>query len=263
MIVVIAIAIYAACWLMLFGAFKKRQAQPYFKLVLPLAIAAHMWSASDLMFTESGVQLGFFQVASVFFAAMNIIVMLSALRKPTENLFLILLPFTCLALALSAMVFTRSPVVSDLSYPMVAHILLSIVAYSLLTLATLQALLLNYQNSRLKSHHVKSVIGVFPPLQTMESLLFDLVWAGFILLTMSIGTGVIFIEDLFAQQLSHKTVFSLFSWLLYAVLLAGRHALGWRGKIATRWVIAGFVMLMLAYFGSKFVIEIVMGVPAA
>jgi len=71
-------------------------------------------------------------------------------------------------------------------------------------------------------------------------------------------TGVIFIEDLFAQHLSHKTAFSIISWALYAILLFGRHVLGWRGKIAIRWIIAGFAMLMLAYFGSKFVLEFVL-----
>lgn len=259
MIVTAAIIMYSAAWLMLLKSTSKRSsADRVFTYLVPVGLALHAWAASNSVLTDNGVQLGFFQVASVFFVAMNIIVSLSAIKKPIDNLFLILLPLSCVALICSELITTTEPLHSSYSQALVGHILLSIVAYSLLTLATLQAVLLNYQNSQLKNHHAKSVIGIFPPLQTMESLLFDLVWAGFLILTMSIATGLIFIEDMFAQQLSHKTVFSLFSWLIYAVLLAGRHLLGWRGKIATRWVIAGFVMLMLAYFGSKFVLEILL-----
>lgn len=259
MIVIAAIIVYAFAWLVLIKSLKQKQVSASFKYVVPVAVALHAWAASASVITEGGVQLGFFQVASVFLVAMNIIVTLSAIKKPIDNLFLFILPLSCLTLACSALVVTRAPIShSELSHALVGHILLSIVAYSLLTLATLQAILLNYQNSRLKSHHVKSIIGVFPPLQTVENLLFDLVWAGFLLLTLSIATGALFIEDMFAQHLSHKTVFSIFSWLLYATLLFGRHLLGWRGRIATRWVIAGFAMLMLAYFGSKFVLEVLL-----
>jgi len=128
-------------------------------------------------------------------------------------------------------IYTREPIAS-IDAQLAGHIVLSIVAYSLLTLATLQAILLNYQNNQLKQHHAKAVIGIFPPLQTMESLMFYMVWAGFILLSLSIPTGLVNISD--------------------------RQTFGWRGKVAIRWVIAGFVMLMLAYFGSKFVIEFIL-----
>ena len=101
-------------------------------------------------------------------------------------------------------------------------------------------------------------MGIMPPLQTMEALLFDIVWAGFLFLTLSIITGAIFIEDMLAQKLSHKTVFSILSWLIYAVLLTGHQIQGWRGASAVRWVLGGFAALMLAYFGSKLVIEVIL-----
>lgn len=259
MTVIAAILAYSAAWFsLLFTATKRKPSSRAFKFIVPIAIALHAWAASESVITEAGIQLGFFQITSVFLVVMNVILALSAIKKPLDKLFLFLLPCSGAALACAELIFTTAPLSNTLGPGLLSHILLSIVAYSLLTLATLQALLLNYQNNRLKSHHVKSILGVFPPLQTMESLLFDLVWAGFILLTLSIATGIVFIDDIFAQNLSHKTVFSLVSWLLYAMLLGGRHILGWRGRAAIRWVILGFIMLMLAYFGSKFVIEVLL-----
>ena len=96
-------------------------------------------------------------------------------------------------------------------------------------------------------------------MQTMESLLFNLVAAGFVLLTLALTTGIVFIDDFFAQHLAHKTVFSILAWLIYAVLLWGRFKLGWRGKIATVWTLLGFLALMLAFWGSKFVLEVLLG----
>lgn len=258
MSVYIAIICYALAWISLFISTRKgRDATPIFKVALFAGIAMHAVASYSSVYSEQGIQLGFFPVASVLFLTMNILVSLSILRLPLSNLFIFLLPLSCLSLIASGLVDSRTISKSQLDAAMLAHILLSIVSYSLLTIATLQALLLNYQNSRLKAHHLKSVLGRFPPLQTMESLLFDLVRAGFALLTLSIVTGIFFIEDMFAQHLSHKTLFSIGSWLLYGTLLFGRHFLGWRGRVAVRWVIAGFALLMLAYFGSKLVLEFI------
>lgn len=223
-------------------------------LLIP-ALFFHSLSVYNSIFSEDGFQLGLFQMGSALFLAMNLIVGLSSLRLPLRSLFTLLLPLSMISLLCALYFAGEHTLVMSLSLSLVFHILLSVLAYSLLTIATLQAILLNYQASQLKQHHVKSILGVFPPLQTMESLLFDLLWAGFIVLTLSIITGVVFIDDIYAQHLIHKTVFSSLSWLLYAILLAGRHALGWRGKNALRWVMVAFAMLLMAYFGTKFVLE--------
>jgi ABC-type uncharacterized transport system permease subunit len=97
-----------------------------------------------------------------------------------------------------------------------------------------------------------------PPLQTMEALLFQIIAVGELLLSVALLSGFVYLEDIFAQHLMHKTVLSIFAWLVFAVLLWGRWRLGWRGKLAIRWTLAGFVALMLAYFGSKFVLELVL-----
>ena len=120
------------------------------------------------------------------------------------------------------------------------------------------ALLLLLQDHHLKHKHPSGLIRNFPPLQTMESLLFGFLWAGWLLLSLSLLSGWLFFEDLFAQHLVHKTVLSCIAWVVFAVLLAGRHQLGWRGHKAIRWTLAGFCLLMLAYFGSKLVREFIL-----
>jgi len=101
-------------------------------------------------------------------------------------------------------------------------------------------------------------MATLPPLQTMEALLFEMLWAGTVLLGLSIITGLLFFEDLRSQHLIHKMFFSLIALLVYCTLLWGRHFHGWRGKKAIRWTLGGFVALMLAYFGTKLVLELIL-----
>jgi ABC-type uncharacterized transport system permease subunit len=95
----------------------------------------------------------------------------------------------------------------------------------------------------------------------MEALLFRIIWAGFVLLTATLATGVLYSEELFgrAARFNHKTVFGVLSWIIFAALLGGRHVYGWRGRVAVRWTLTGFLMLVLAYVGSKFVLEVILG----
>ena len=141
---------------------------------------------------------------------------------------------------------------------MTSHILASIIAFSLLNIAALQALLLAFQDQQLKSHPPKRFAQSLPSLQTMESLLFQMLSAGVLFLSISLVSGFVFIEDLFAQHLVHKTVLSISAWLLFSGLLLGRWRYGWRGQIALYWTLSGFLLLMLAYFGSKFVLELIL-----
>jgi ABC-type uncharacterized transport system permease subunit len=140
------------------------------------------------------------------------------------------------------------------------HILLSILAYSLLVIAALQAVLLAVQDHQLRNRHPGGLIRALPPLQTMETLLIQLIATGFVLLSLALLTGLFFLEDIFAQHLVHKTVLSLIAWGVFATLLWGHWRFGWRGRVAIRWTLGGFLFLMLAYFGSKLVLELLLGV---
>jgi ABC-type uncharacterized transport system permease subunit len=148
------------------------------------------------------------------------------------------------------------------------HIAVSMLAYGALTVAALHAVLMALQESRLHSLPQTAAVSGglslaldrLPPLLTMERLLFRMIVIGFILLSLTVVSGVFFSEQVFGQpfRLEHKTVFSLFSWLLFAVLLAGRHWFGWRGRTALSLTLTGFATLLLAYVGSRFVMEVVL-----
>ena len=159
------------------------------------------------------------------------------------------------------------------------HLLLAMLAYSLFTIAILHALLMALVERRLhQTTKLRSAGGAFladgatmlrgplaslPPLLTLERLLFRLIGAAFALLTLTLVTGIVFSESLFGRPLrfDHKSVFAVISWLTFAALLVGRHFYGWRGRTALRWTLAGFVFLLLAYVGSRFVLEVILHRP--
>ncbi len=142
-----------------------------------------------------------------------------------------------------------------------AHFLMAMLAYSLFTLAALHALLMAAAEKRLHKGRLSRALAGLPPLLTMEALLFRLIAIAFVLLTLTLGTGIVFSEALFGKafRFDHKTVFAITSWLMFGALLIGRHFRGWRGRIALRWTLAGFFTLLLAYVGSRFVLEVILG----
>jgi len=125
-------------------------------------------------------------------------------------------------------------------------------------MAMVQSLAFAYQDFKIRHKRPMGLTKLMPPLQTMEALLFELLWTGQTLLTLAIISGVIFIEDIMAQHLAHKTVFSILAWITYSALLWGRYKLGWRGNIAIRWTLAGSAFLFLAYLGSQLVLELIL-----
>ena len=127
-------------------------------------------------------------------------------------------------------------------------------------MATIHAVLMWFQNRELKNKQKRRVwVNLLPSLQDMESLLFDMLIAGFALLTVALGFGFFTIEHFFAQHLAHKTAFSIISWFVYGALLLGRYKFGWRGQKAIRFTIIGFFLLALGFIGSKFVLEMILG----
>ena len=147
------------------------------------------------------------------------------------------------------------------------HIAVAVMAYSILTIAAFHAVLMAFQEARLHARTAQApgwlggAIDQLPALLTMEKLLLRLIAIGFVLLSLTVLSGVVFSEQVFARAIrwgDHKTVFALLSWLLFGVLLAGRQWRGWRGKTALRFTLAGFGTLVLAYVGSRFVFEVIL-----
>jgi ABC-type uncharacterized transport system permease subunit len=204
-----------------------------------------------------GVDLQFFNAVSLIAWFIALLWLLASLGQPVDNLGIVILPFAALALGLEMLFLGRGrlePMIPGLDI----HILLSILAYSVLSIAAAQAVLLAVQEKHLREKHPRGFILALPPLQVMEALLFRMIGVGFILLTLALVSGALFVQDLFAQHLVHKTVLSIFAWVVFATLLWGRQRFGWRSRTAIRWTLAGFVVLMLAYFGTKWVLEIVL-----
>ncbi|MBE0486008.1 inner membrane protein YpjD [Marinobacter sp.] len=226
-------------------------------LIGVLALVGHGLLIAQTVHLDGGFDLSFFK-SSVLISWLVVFLLLGLnLTKPVSSLFIAVYPIAALTIVLALITHTPSRLVPDQSYGMLSHIALSVTAYSLFTLAALQAILLYVQNRQLKRNYNSLLVRNLPPLQTMESLLFELVWAGVVLLVLAIVTGALFIEDLFVQDLAHKTVFSLLSLLVFIGLLAGRYIKGWRGITASRWTLAGCALLMLAFYGSKFVLEFI------
>jgi ABC-type uncharacterized transport system permease subunit len=145
------------------------------------------------------------------------------------------------------------------------HIAVAILAYGTLTIAAIHAVLMALQESRLHTRSpsvgwLDGALDQLPALLTMEKLLFRLIGIGFVLLSLTVLSGIVFSEQLFGAVMKwdHKSVFALLSWILFAALLTGRRWRGWRGKTALRFTLAGFATLVLAYVGSRFVLEVVL-----
>ncbi|WP_207063647.1 inner membrane protein YpjD [Motiliproteus sp. SC1-56] len=220
------------------------------------AVLFHTLAVYYVLHPGGGIQLGFFPIASLVAWLVAGLVLISSLKKPLSNLFVAVFPLAAVTVLLAVLApQTASP--KPLSGGMVLHVLSSILAYSIFAIAAFQALLLAAQDRQLKHHHTRGIVRALPPLQVMERLLFEMLWTAMALLSLSLVTGALVIEDLFAQHLVHKTVLSLTAWVIYAIVLYGRHQRGWRGIAAVRWTLGGFVMLMLAFFGSKFMLELV------
>ncbi len=210
------------------------------------------------IFVSAGINLGFFNAISLVTWIIVLVLMLSTLTKPVENLGIILLPLAAIAIALEMNFDSARFLAADASWGLRIHVLISLLAYSLLAMASVQAILLAIQDHHLHSGHPGGFIRALPPLQTMEALLFEMIGAGFLLLTISLFSGFLFLDDMFAQRMVHKSILSMLAWLVFGGLLWGRYRFGWRGQKALTWTLVGFVVLMLAYFGSKFVVELLL-----
>jgi len=222
-----------------------------------LAVVFHGFAWFIPVFSQP-VSLGFFQMASLISLVISTLIVISALKKPLESLFLGVFPTTAIIMMANMGWNNEIPAQEAYDKGLLSHILLSIIAYSVLSIAAVQAILLIVQDRQLKHKHMSGIIRVLPPLQTMDRLLFEMLGIGTLLLTLAIASGFLFLDDLFAQHLVHKTTFTLLAWIVYTALVLGHWKFGWRGNVASKWTLVGTALLILAYFGSKLVLEIIL-----
>lgn len=232
--------------------------KPTLLLIGLIALLIHGYLLYVRLFVPVKMDLSLFTVFSVITWVITAMLVAFSWREPVENLLIGVLPFDVIAVFLRLISHQHYVLSENLSSGLELHILVSVIAYSLLSIAALQAILLYIQDAYLHNKHPAGFVRALPPLETMERLLFRMIATGFIVLSFSVVSGFIYLEDVFAQHLAHKVVLSVSAWIMYAILLWGRWRFGWRGRIAIRWTLTGFVLLLLAYFGSKFVIEVIL-----
>ena len=187
-------------------------------------------------------------------AALTLIV---NLWRPVAALGVIMFPLAAALLAVD--VFLAPPTAPHaLDWQIKLHVTLALLSYGLLSIAALLALLLAFQERSLRRHRVPAFLAALPPLTLTESLMFQLIGAGFALLSLTLLSGALFVHNLFEQHLVHKTALSILAWLVFGTLLLGRWRWGWRGRRAVGLTLAGMAVLVLAFFGTKFVLELVL-----
>lgn len=228
-------------------------------LLVPFAL--HTWLLAGSMFGEGSMYLGVGNALSLILWLTVLIYGLGSLFYRLDGLHALVLPAAAIAVTLPVAFPSAHALVNTETLAFKAHLLIAMAAYSLFTIASLHVLLMAIIERRLHAGTLPQALANMPPLLTLETLLFRIITAGFVLLTLTIASGVLFSEELFGKpaRFSHKTVFGVLSWLIFAALLGGRIVYGWRGRTAVRWTLAGFLTLVLAYIGSKFVLEVILG----
>jgi ABC-type uncharacterized transport system permease subunit len=225
-----------------------------------IPIALHGYLLTQDIFSFGGFDLGVFNALSLIAWLTLLVYWVSRFFYPIGGLQALVLPLAAVALMLPEIFPVDHQLVHSGMLALRVHIAVAMLAYSLFTIAMLHAVLISLVEKRLHQPTLPRVLRNLPPLLTMESLLFRMIGIGFILLTLTLASGVLFSEELLgkAWQFSHKVLFGFVSWSVFAVLLWGHHFYGWRGKLAVRWTVSGFVFLLLGYLGSKFVLEVML-----
>lgn len=231
----------------------------HYAVLAPLAL--HTWLLARAAYAPDGLHLGVGNAISAILWLTVLIYWLGNFYYRLDGLQSLVLPVAAAASVLPAVFPSLKPLPHTELAAFKIHLLIAMLAYSLFTIASLHVLLMALLERQLHGRALPRALRGLPPLLAMEALLFQIIWAGFILLTLTLATGMVYSEELFgkAAKFNHKTVFGVLSWLVFAALLTGRHVYGWRGRIAVRWTLTGFLMLVLAYVGSKFVLEVILG----
>lgn len=263
----------AGCWLALSalawrasrpaaaGAVMARGELRLESFLVPVALVLHAMLLYRSVITPEGLDLGVANAISLLVWLTVLIYWFAGLAfDGLAGMLGLMSPVALIAVLLQAAIPTRHLVTYGGNPLFTLHFAIAMLAYSLFIVATMHALVMLAEVRWLHRGVMPPFLRSLPPLLEMEALLFRILFAAFVLLTLTVVSGVFFSEQLFNRpfQLTHKTVFGMLSWGIFAALLWGRYFRGWRGKRAVYWTLWGFAALLLAYLGSKFVLEIVL-----
>ena len=254
------IAYTTSFWYLFFHLMSKRAPNHWFIGIMSgLGLFLHAVVLYHDMATPMGINYDVFNLMSFTTALMMLLSLLYSSYRPVISLNLLGIPVAALGLILGFAFSQTNQMIGKNTLGLDIHIILSLSAYAVLLMATTHAIILWFQDRELKNKQKKRVwVNLLPSFQAMESLLFDMLITGFLLLTAALIFGFFTINDFFGQHLAHKTAFSIVSWFVYGSLLFGHYKFGWRGQKAIRFTILGFILLGVGFIGSKFILEMIL-----
>ncbi|WP_343595443.1 cytochrome c biogenesis protein CcsA [Acinetobacter sp.] len=254
------IAYTTGFWYSFLHLIAKREPNHWFiRVILAIGLILHAIVLEQDMLTTYGVNYDVFNLLSFTSGLMLLLSIVYSSYRPVTALNLIGIPVAASGLIFGFAFSQPNQYAFEHAIGLDIHIILSLSAYAVLLMATIQAVLMWFQDRELKKKQRRLWVNLLPPFQVMESLLFDMLITGFLTLSVALIFGFFMVENFLQQHLAHKTVFSIISWFIYGALLIGHFKFGWRGQKAIRFTLIGFFLLALGFIGSKFVLEMILG----
>ena len=232
--------------------------QPLAPVGMTMATLAALAHAGLLLSAHRGtLDLHFFAALSLVAWIASALTLLVNLSRPVAGLGILIFPLSAVFLAMDAFMAPRTAP-EAMTWQIELHVTIAVLAFGILSIAAALAILLAIQERALRRSKFGHWLRALPPLTLTEVLLFRLIAVGFVLLTLTLVTGTLFVGNLFSQHLVHKTVLSIVAWIVFGVLLWGRWRHGWRGTRAVNLTLIGMGVLLLAFFGTKLVLELIL-----
>ena len=255
-LVLIAAVLYVAAAALLVVNFERDRPTRAWLLPVMAALVLHATAHGMAWQSAGAADLHFFAALSLVGLGMGVVTTMYGATGRMAALGAIVFPIA--AATLVAYGSKGSSTTQVLDWRLQLHAWCALLAYATLAIAALLAITLWLQERALRRREFRGWLRALPPLVELETLLFRTIAVGFVLLSATLLTGLLFVENLLAQHLVHKTALSVLSWLAFGGLLLGRWRYGWRGVTAVRWTLTAMALLVLAFFGSKFVLELVL-----
>ena len=257
---VAGIIFYLAAAFLLMGKIVNQQT-PNKKLAMILSLAgaaAHICYLSQAIVIAPGQNMSITNVLPLVSWLITVSMLISASVMPNIILLPVVFGFSAMTIAAAQVLPVSHIMHIEMQPGLVIHITLSLFAYGTLVIAFLYALQMSFITFKLKQKGASLLNSPLPPLMLVEGMLFKLLLVGTFLLILSLVSGFVFLDNMFSTMYAHKTVLSIIALAVYIVLLTGQHIWGWRGKQVIVLTVIGLMLLTLAYFGSRFVREILL-----
>lgn len=235
--------------------------QTWERVAIALALIIQGASLHEGLFATGTLRFSFSLAVSLMLWLAVLIYWLESFQSRMDGMQPMVLPLAAISSILPAIFPQTHEIGHANAFGFKVHFLAAMLAYSLFTLSALHALFMGFIEQKLHRRAINRHQATLPSILSMEALLFRMIGVAFLLLTVTLISGLFFSEQIFGKAFvfDHKTLFAFASWVIFAALLFGRHKYGWRGRIALRWTLAGFLLLILAYIGSRFVSEVLLG----